>query len=247
MNKTRKNKRTNKRTRTNKRIKKNKITRTKNNKIIGGGADIYSLKGKKICGDRFDLYFNEVFASSSYYVYSLCKDKELNDCNETLAKIYELTRQFWNKKEDINEEAEYMKLAFELGVSPEFLGIQYCEYDGKKYAILIVKHYGSGNLTDLLRYDYYEENKDEINSKLKQILDTLYEAKISHNDLRSDNFLYRMNEHGDIEFKIIDFDLAQPFEDGDERKYTIENLNQFEEEDVNGKRVTMRGNDIYVA
>jgi len=140
-----------------------------------------------------------------------------------------------------------MNLAFELGVSPEFLGLQYCKYDGNEYAILIVKHYGSGNLTDLLRYDYYEENKDEINRKLKQILDTLYEAKISHNDLHSNNFLYRMNEHGDIEFKIIDFDLAQPFEDGDIKKYTIKNLNRFEEEDVNGKRVTMRGNDIYVA
>lgn len=235
-------------TRKNKKIKKNKKTRTRTRirTKINGGADVYSLKTKKICGDRFDLYFNEVFASSNYYVYSLCKDKELNDCNETLAKIYEFKTQFWNKKENIDKEAEYMKLAFELGVSPEFLGIQYCKYDGKEYAILIVKHYGSGNLTDLLRYDYYEENKDEINSKLKQILDTLYEAKIAHNDLHSDNFLYRMNEHGDIEFKIIDFDLAEPFEDGDTRKYTIENLNRFEEE-INGKKVIKQGNDINVA
>jgi len=244
MNKTRKNKRI--KTKTNKRTNKRRNKRTKNNKIIRGGADIYSLKGKIICGARFELYFNEVYASSNRYVYSLCKDKKLNDCNETLAKIYELESQSWNKKEDIDKEAEYMKLAFELGVSPEFLGLQYCKYDGKEYAILIIKHYGSGNLTHLLRYDYYEENKDEINSKLKQILDTLYQANISHNDLHSNNFLYRMNEDGDIEFKIIDFDVAEPFEDGDIRKYKIKNLNRFEE-DFNGKIVTVRGNDINVA
>ena len=37
----------------------------------GGVGDVYSLKGKKICGERFELYFNEVFASSNYYVYAL--------------------------------------------------------------------------------------------------------------------------------------------------------------------------------
>ena len=181
MNKTNKIRKTRK-TRKNKKYKHSKIIKKQN-----GGEDPYLFKGKKICGDRFELYFNEIFASSNFYVYSLCRDKELNDCNETLAKIYELSG--WKKKQEIDEEAQYMQTAFNLGVAPDFLGIEYCDYNGKKYAILIMKNYSSGNLTDLLRYDYYEENKIVINRKLKQILDTLYDNNIDHNDLHSDNFL----------------------------------------------------------
>jgi serine/threonine protein kinase len=137
-----------------------------------------------------------------------------------------------------------MQLASNLGVSPEFLGIEYCNYDGKEYAILIMQKYGSGNLTDLLRHDYYEENKHVINRQLKQILDTLYDNNVDQNDLHSDNFLYRMNENGDIEFKIIDFDKANLL-GSDQRKYIIENLNKFEEV-VNGKKVIKWGNPINV-
>ena len=239
MNKTRKTRKTNKtrKTRKNKKYKHSKTIKKQN-----GGADPYSFKGKKICGDRFDLYFNDVFASSSEYIYSLCRDRELNDCNETLAKIYDL--RYWKKKPVIDEEAMYMQLASNLGVSPEFLGIEYCNYDGKEYAILIMQKYGSGNLTDLLRHDYYEENKDVINRQLKQILDTLYDNNVDQNDLHSDNFLYRMNENGDIEFKIIDFDNANLL-GSDKRKYIIENLNKYEEV-VDGKKIIKWGNPINV-
>lgn len=221
--------------------KKNKNKKTIKNQ--NGGNDPYSLKSKKICGDRFDLYFNETFASSTFYVYSLCKDKELNDCNETLAKIYDLS--YWKKKTDIDKEVQYMKLSSDLAISPDFLGIEYCHYDDKEYAILIMKNYGSGNLTHLLRYDYYEENKYLINKELKNILDILYDNNIDHNDLHSDNFLYRMNENGDIEFKIIDFDNAKPL-NSSKRNYIISNDNIFEEE-INGKKTIKLGKDINVA
>ena len=108
-----------------------------------------------------------------------------------------------------------------------------------------MKNYSSGNLTDLLRYDYYEENKIVINRKLKQILDTLYDNNIDHNDLHSDNFLYKMNKNGDIEFKIIDFDTTTPL-NSNERNYIIDNRNTFEEE-VNGKKVIKYGTPINVA
>ena len=236
MNKTNKIRKTRK-TRKNKKYKHSKIIKKQN-----GGEDPYLFKGKKICGDRFELYFNEIFASSNFYLYSLCRDKELNDCNETLAKIYELGG--WKTKQEIDEEAEYMQTAFNLGVSPEFLGIEYCNYNGKKYAILIVQKYGSGNLTDLLRNNYYEENKDVINRQLKQILDTLYDNNIDQDDLHSDNFLYRINENGDIEFKIIDFDKAKVL-GSEQRKYIIDNLNKFKEV-VDGKKVIKWGNPINV-
>jgi hypothetical protein len=199
----------------------NKTRKNKKNSK-GGAGDIFLLKSKKICGDTFNLYFNEVFASGNNYVYSLCKDNELKNCNKTLAKIYKNYSE--QQKIDIEEETKYMKTAFELGVSPEFVGIQYCEYDGKKYAILIIKNYGSGNLTKLLKNNYYAENKEVIDIKLKQLLDTLYDNNINQNDLHSDNFLYIMNDAGDIEFKIIDFDNAIPL-NAKKRVYTIENLN----------------------
>jgi len=228
--------------------KTRKTRKTKNNKHLktikkqNGGADPFSFKGKKICGDRFDLYFNDVFASSNNYVYSLCKDRELNNCNETLAKIYDL--RYWKKKPDIDKEAEYMRIASNLGVSPEFFGIEYCNYDGKEYAILIMQNYGSGNLTNLLRHNYYEENEDAINRQIKQILDTLYDNNIDHRDLHSDNFLYRMKENGDIEFKIIDFDTTNLL-NSKKRNYTIQNLNKYEEI-VDGKKVIEWGSPINV-
>lgn len=175
--------------------------------------------------DTFDLYFNEVFASGNNFVYSLCKDNELKNCNELLGKIYKIRSETEEEdKTSIEKETEYMKTAFDLGVSPEFVGIQYCEYDGKKYAILIMKNYGDGSLTTLLKNGEYNRNKESIDIKLKQLLDTLYDSKIDQNDLHSDNFLYRMNAD-EIEFKIIDFDNATDL-DGRRRMYIIENLNR---------------------
>lgn len=184
----------------------------------GGGRDVYSLKGKKICGERFELYFNEVFASSNYYIYALCKDPKLEDCGNTLAKVYNMKHK---DIESVKVEAGYMEKASELGVAPEFIGLEECTYNGTRYTILIMGYYGQGNLTTLLYNGYYDENKEIINEKLRSILDTLYDENIDHNDLHSDNFLYSIDSKGDIEFKIIDFDNTLPLK-GD-RTYTIEN------------------------
>lgn len=214
---------------------------TKYSKKVAGSPDPYLLKGTKICGDRFDLYFNGVFASSNYYVYSLCKDKELNDCDEILAKVYEMSR-YGKKQKEIDEEVDYMVKASEYSVSPEFLGIEYCTYNDKKYAILIMQKYGFGNLTNLQGLPYYEKNKDIINRQLKQILDTLYDNNINQGDLHSDNFLYRMTENNGIEFKIIDFDKASHFPSSKQRKYIIDNLYKI----VDEKNVIKWGNPIDV-
>lgn len=195
----------------------------KYSKKLAGNPDPYLLKGTKICGERFDLYFNEIFASSNYYVYSLCKDKELNDCNEIIAKVYEMSR-YGKKQKEIDEEVKYMVNASKYGVSPEFLGIEYCTYNEIQYAILIMQKYGNGNLTHLQGLPYYKANEVSIKVQLKQILDTLYNNKINQGDLHSDNFLYRMTENEGIEFKIIDFDKASHFPSSKQRNYIIENL-----------------------
>ena len=98
MNKTNKIRKIRKIRKTRKTHKNKKYKHSKTIKKQNGGADPYSFKGKKICGDRFDLYFNEIFASSNFYVYSLCRDKELNNCDEMITlkilnKNYEKNKQ----------------------------------------------------------------------------------------------------------------------------------------------------------
>jgi hypothetical protein len=191
-------------------------------KTYKGGNDVYSLKGMKVCGEKFDLYFNEVFASSTFYVYALCKDPELQYCGDALAKVYPLDKYRYINIESVKEEAGYMEKAAELGVAPEFIGLEICTYNDARYAILIMGHYGQGNLTTLLSNGYYEKHKEIIHEKLRVILDALYDENINHNDLHSNNFLYSIS-NGDIEFKIIDFDTAFPLSLGD-RNYKIENI-----------------------
>lgn len=201
--------------------KQTKRNRRRPNLGMGRGEDPMNLKGKKICGDRFDLYFNDVFSSSNYYVYSLCRDRELNDCQETLAKLYPITP--WHTSSVIAKEIEYITRASNLGVTPTLIGVEQCEYNGSDYIIIIMEKYGNGSLTDLLSNGYYEDHKEEINRQLKHILDELYDSDISHGDLHSENFLYKMKDDGEIELKIIDFDLAEPL-GSNKRDYVIDDV-----------------------
>jgi serine/threonine protein kinase len=202
------------------------------------GSDVYSLKGKKV-GERF--YFKDVFAASSFFVYSLCKDPELTDGGDTLAKVYKLGE--GKNVDSIRVSAGYMERAFKLGVSPEFIGLEFCSYDSD-FAVLIMAHYGQGALTQLLNNGYYEQHKDDIHKKLRIILDTLYDENMIHNDLHSDNFLYTIDSTG-VEFKIIDFDYTGPLGDL-RRSYTINNIHHIETE-VDGRIIIRRRPDIVVS
>ena len=191
--------------------------------------DPFELTRQQVCDETF--YFNHVFSSSNYYVYSLCTDKELTDCEDTLAKVYPLNRM--KRMSSINMEAEFMERASQLGVSPKFLGLRYCMYKNKPYAVLLMSKYGEGNLTMLMKNGMYETHKHEIHTQLKHILDTLYDHHIDHNDLHSDNILYKINEQGQIELKIIDFDAAIPLKH--RRTYTIEDRNGGPDVEISGK------------
>ncbi len=180
-------------------------------------SDPFKLTRQQVCDDTF--YFKNVFSSSNYYVYSVCTDQALTDCEDILAKVYQIRP---NKRmESINLEADFMEKASQLGVSPKFLGLRYCIYHNKPYAVLLMTKYGDGNLTTLLKNGMYETYKDDIHAQLKHILDTLYDHNIDHNDLHSDNILYKLTEHG-IELNIIDFDASLPLNKR-RRTYRIEN------------------------
>ena len=70
----------------------------------------------------------------------------------------------------------------------------------------------------MLRFYY------RINEKLREILDVLYHNNISHNDLHSDNFLYKIHDDGNVDIKIIDFDMADKLND-DKPDYRIMDKN----------------------
>ena len=80
------------------------------------------------------------------------------------------------------------------------------------FGAIITKKYGTGSLTQLYITDddsFYRQHEADIRNKLKKILDTLYGADIDHGDLQSDNFLYDILDDGEVELKIIDFDVSR--------------------------------------
>ena len=206
-----------------KKSRKRRPPKNRMRKSLGRGRtlikDPYELLMNKVCGD-IDLYIGDIMAGGSYYVYRLCADPQCDTIVPVVAKIYKIDG---DKSADIiTREVEFMRLANSLEVWPRVEGFELCEYDGVLYGVFLMELYGDGTLTDLIDSDIYsiEENREEINRKLRGILDILYDNNISHNDLHSDNFLYKINEDGEIEIKIIDFDMADNL-DGDERTYHI--------------------------
>lgn len=193
---------------------------------VSGGScrDVYGLRGKKLCSDRYTYYFGDCFSGSNFWVYTLCEDKEASKCDTSLVKIRPVSK--WVTREVINEEARYMELASRLGVSPRFIGVDFCSAEGldiedtEEIGLLSVERYGQGSLTELYQTEYFREHVQEIKDKLKRILDVLYDNGIEHNDLHSGNFLYSF-KNGELELKVIDFDAAIPFIRGTKRDYSI--------------------------
>lgn len=205
----------------NKSIKYKKV-RFKNQK--GGSCDdYYNLTGKKICNDSYNYYIGNCYTGSNFFIYSLCEDKELKKCEKTLVKIYQLNK--WLTDEKINIEADFMEKAYYLGVSPKLIGVDYCDYNNKTYGLVLMEKYGDGTLQELYKNkEFISIHIDEIKEKLKIILNVLYDNNINHNDLHSKNFMYSITDTGELEFKIIDFDLANDLGD-QERDYKIQMLN----------------------
>lgn len=186
-------------------------------KMMEDDTDPFDLKGKKICNIKSKkLYFGDLFAGSNFYVYSVCVGENDQKCDKYLAKVYDKPRKGWKNKSDITRERNFMVKA--AAVSPKVIGYVYCLYNDKLFAIIIMEKYGEGPLTDLLKNGEYEKNKEQIDRQLRDLLDYLYAINIDHNDLHSDNILYK-KIGSKYEFKIIDFDLSRNL---DERKRTYE-------------------------
>ena len=185
---------------------------------IADDKDVYNLKLKNLCNNDI-YYFNDVFNKATHYVYGIC-NKETGECNKVLAKVYNIDipkwipegiAHVWNKtKKEVETESKYLKIASDLGVTPNYIGTYYCNYNDNDYGIILFEHYGDGSLTDLYDNGEYEKHKYSINSQIKVILDLLYDNKLDHNDLHTDNFLYKKIGYNYL-IKIIDFDGAKTF------------------------------------
>ena len=165
--------------------------------------DIYNLKGKSICGNE-DFFFNDVYSGKNRIIYSVC-NKITGECDKVLAKVYKIKGE---KSRKVDNESKYLKKASDLGITPSYIGTYYCKYDNKNYGIILFEHFGEGTVTDLIINGEYERNKRSINKQLKDIIDLLYSNKIDHNDMHTDNFLYKKTGTGHL-IKIIDFDQAK--------------------------------------
>ena len=115
--------------------------------------------------------------------------------NKVAVKI--LHKSKWSKPENIENEAIVQQLAYLLGLSPEVYffnadeGIMFSEYiDGITLDEYINRH---------------PDKIADIKTKIKKVLDILYDNGIVHNDLDGTNFLIQNNG----EIKIIDFSTGK--------------------------------------
>lgn len=184
-----------------------------------------SLVGKKICINE-DWVIGESIGVSNFYVH------EIRDTN-LLVKVMEVRG--WIDDKYIANEARFYKAASDLAVAPKFIDGIFCEYDEKRYGLLIFERYGEGSLTELYQTDYYNLHESEIKGQLRSILDTLYDNNIDHNDLHSNNFLYRFLDDGEIEIRIIDFDTSRELGTL-KRNYSIEVLDTSDYIELSTKR-----------
>jgi serine/threonine protein kinase len=194
---------------------KRKINKRKKTRRLKGGncGDPLNIKGQKLCGEH-EYYIGDCFKGATYYVYRLCKDRELTDCDEMLVKPYKMK---WVKKQDVDKEAFFMKKASDLGISPKLIGVDYCTLNGDNYGLLLMEKYGDGTLEELFETDY-PDTHPEITTSLRELLDKLYDNNMMQFDLHSENILYK--KIGDtIEFKIIDFGNVGELS---KRRYTID-------------------------
>jgi hypothetical protein len=170
----------------------------------------------KITGMQIGKYhIGECAYSSNFYVYKVCSPSDITDCDDLLAKVYQITEKGWITEKVLETETEHMYYINSLGIAPKFYGLKFINYNDSLYGILLMEHYGgkdlknSGTLDDLLHdltesgYDMTIDEKG-IKSKIKQLLDILYDHNLQYNDLHSHNFLYKKIDDT-YEFKIIDF------------------------------------------
>jgi hypothetical protein len=185
------------------------------------------LVGKPLCNENSKYIIDTYYKGSNFELYSVKDNPNL------LIKVYPIKS--WITEDYVENEAYFWKIASELQVAPNYITHTICpsfiiDQRGveKKYGFLIIEKYGIGSLTDLIIKGIYETNKEEINKKLKYILDTLYDNNIDQGDLHSNNFLYDIID-GEIIIKIIDFDMAKLLE-SKKRNYTIRVLGEDDKE-----------------
>uniref|UniRef100_A0A6C0B8J7 Protein kinase domain-containing protein n=1 Tax=viral metagenome TaxID=1070528 RepID=A0A6C0B8J7_9ZZZZ len=170
----------------------------------------------KITGMQIGKYYiGECAYSGNFYVYKVCSPSDITDCDDLLAKVYKITEKGWITEKVLETETAHMYYINSLGIAPKFYGLKFINYNDGLYGILLMEHYGgkdlknSGTLDELLHdltesgYDMTIDEKG-IKSKIKQLLDILYDHNLQYNDLHSHNFLYKKIDDT-YEFKIIDF------------------------------------------
>lgn len=167
------------------------------------------------CDENYKFYNyylgDQITGEHNNYVYFLCHNKPYsNKCNYVL-KI-RTTAGGFNEK-SIHKEVELAQKAYNIGISPETFDIIECNDIYKKKCFLIItKYYGKGTLSDLIESGYYQDNKELIDAKLRDLLDTAYKHNLMHNDLNDGNILYDFPLSDDpehIEFKLIDWEWGE--------------------------------------
>lgn len=185
-----------------------------------------TIKTVKTECDRLRLF--EILGRGAYgTVYEGC----LDPCNLKYA-----TKVFKNINDPevesaFKKEVRIAKRAGNIGVGPNVSADLICKKDGKQEGYLFSERW-DGSLD---KYPWCTWNKDEIYTKLRQLLSKLHKKGIVHGDIAPRNILVRRTKQGD-EFSLTDFGLSFRVSDNKNKESTITKWGNYLSKDKRFKR-----------
>lgn len=173
---------------------------------------------KKLAKLKYEKKNNKVGEGDYGVVTELCHT--FDECSEKkynyVVKTQNLT-DFDGMKEVVENEIKINKDLAESGLAIPFIETFNCEINGNKHTMIIMEKW-DGTLEKFAK-KIPEKNIEQL---IKQ-LEGIHTKDYIHNDIKSDNILYKKKGDNDYDFKIIDFGLA-------EKKYIKKN-NKYDEYD----------------
>ena len=167
-----------------------------------------NFKGIKICNTRYEIS-NQFSKGTVGTLYTIKNNKKL------LVKVIPINKR--NDKKNVLKEIHFMTRAAAISITPKIHNAKFCEYNERKYALIVLEKYGQGTLEDLftafnnMNFNRHTNNivLQDVGNKITNLFDSLYSIGIIHGDLHAQNILYRLTKSGNIYLKIIDFGYSK--------------------------------------
>ena len=198
-----------------------------------------NFTGIKICNTNYEI-LNQYSKGTVGTLYTIKNNKK------KLVKIIPINRR--NNRSSVLKEIHFMTRAAAISITPKIYNAKFCEYNGRKYAFIVIEKYGQGTLEDLftafnnMNFNRTKNNSvlQDVGNKIINLFDNLYSIGIIHGDLHAQNILYRLTKSGNISLKLIDFGYSKSINDNenyDRENKCIQSLNGKKQLTINSGKI----------